>query len=188
MLRSKIGSDLQNQPEISALVSDVLPESVCMLSSKVEIEITVPRILNRYSRSGSDQRERSIVRVLLLWQEGLKLSFPELVRNAEGLRGDAYTEQGKYLRTKSDLSTEMIQVNLKAVLDGSILMSACSEKCGSNCQYLWYPNEKYVRFSWRVKRPGVYHFPKSMRWRNWNTRQGTSGISQFGKIRRSQED
>lgn len=142
-------------------VSDVYQNQFGMFILKGGDEITVQRILNRYSNrvqiKGAVYREGTFALT-----EGLKLS--ELIKNAEGLRGDAYTEQASILRTKSDLSTEMIQVNLKAVLDGSspdiILQREDVVRIASIYDI---QNEKYVQILGEVKRPGVYPYSKSMK-------------------------
>jgi len=142
-------------------VSDVYQNQFGMFILKGGDEITVQRILNRYSNrvqiKGAVYREGTFALT-----EGLKLS--ELVKNAEGLRGDAYTEQASILRTKSDLSTEMIQVNLKAVLDGSNPdVSLQREDVVRIASIYDIQNEKYVQILGEVKRPGVYPFSKSMK-------------------------
>lgn len=124
-------------------------------------EITVQRILDRYSNrvqiKGAVYREGTFALT-----EGLTLS--QLVKNAEGLRGDAYTTQASVLRTKDDLSTEMIQVNLRGVLDGTapdILLQR--EDVVRIASIYDINNEEYVQILGEVKRPGVYPYSSEMK-------------------------
>ncbi len=142
-------------------VSDVYQNQFGMFILKGGDEITVQRILNRFSNrvqiKGAVYREGTFA-----LSDGLTLS--ELVKNAEGLRGDAYTEQASILRTKEDLSTEMIQVNLKAVLDGSNPDITLQREDVVRIASIYdIQNEKYVQILGEVKRPGVYPYSKSMK-------------------------
>jgi protein involved in polysaccharide export with SLBB domain len=142
-------------------VSDVYQNQFGMFILKGGDEITVQRILNRYSNrvqiKGAVYREGAFA-----LSEGLTLS--QLVKNAEGLRGDAYTEQASILRTKSDLSTEMIQVNLKSVLEGTAPDITLQREDVVRIASIYdIQNEQYVQILGEVKRPGVYPFSKSMR-------------------------
>ncbi len=142
-------------------VSDVYQNQFGMFILKGGDEITVQRILNRYSNrvqiKGAVYREGTFALT-----DGLKLS--QLIKNAEGLRGDAYTEQASILRTKTDLSTEMIQVNLKSVLDGSSPDITLQREDVVRIASIYdIQNEQYVQILGEVMRPGVYPFSKSMR-------------------------
>jgi protein involved in polysaccharide export with SLBB domain len=142
-------------------VSDVYQNQFGMFILKGGDDITVQRILNRYSNrvqiKGAVYREGTFALT-----DGLKLS--ELIKNAEGLRGDAYTEQASILRTKTDLSTEMIQVNLKAVLAGSAPDVTLQREDVVRIASIYdIQNEQYVQILGEVKRPGVYPFSKSMK-------------------------
>lgn len=142
-------------------VSDLYQSQFNMFPLKGGDEITVQRILNRYSNrvqiKGAVYREGTFALT-----EGLTLS--QLVKNAEGIRGDAYTKQASILRTKEDLSTEMIQVNLQSVLDGTasdILLKR--EDVVRIASIYDISNEKYVQILGEVKRPGVYPYSGSMK-------------------------
>lgn len=142
-------------------VSDVYQNQFNLFTLKGGDEITVGRILNRYSNrvqiKGAVYREG-----VFALTDGLTLS--QLIKNAEGLRGDAYTAQASILRNKEDLSTEMIQVNLKAVLDGSapdILLKR--EDVIRIASIYDIQNERYVQVLGEVKNPGAYPYSESMK-------------------------
>jgi protein involved in polysaccharide export with SLBB domain len=142
-------------------VSDVYQNQFNLFILKGGDEITVGRILNRYSNrvqiKGAVYREG-----VFALTDGLTLS--QLIKNAEGLRGDAHTAQASILRNKEDLSTEMIQVNLKAVLDGSapdILLKR--EDVIRIASIYDIQNERYVQVLGEVKNPGAYPYSESMK-------------------------
>lgn len=142
-------------------VSDVYQNQFNLFTLKGGDEITVGRILNRYSNrvqiKGAVYREG-----VFALTEGLTLS--QLIKNAEGLRGDAYTAQASIVRNKEDLSTEMIQANLKAVLDGSapdILLKR--EDVIRIASIYDIQNERYVQVLGEVKNPGAYPYSESMK-------------------------
>jgi protein involved in polysaccharide export with SLBB domain len=142
-------------------ISDVYQNQFNLFILKGGDEITVGRILNRYSNrvqiKGAVYREGTFALT-----EGLTLS--QLIKNAEGLRGDAYTAQASIVRNKEDLSTEMIQVNLKAVLDGSAPDVLLKREDVIRIASIYdIQNERYVQVLGEVKNPGAYPYSESMK-------------------------
>lgn len=142
-------------------VSDVYQNQFDLFILKGGDEITVQRILDRYSNrvqiKGAVYREGTFALT-----EGLTLS--QLVKNAEGLRGDAYTTQASILRTKDDLSTEMIQVNLREVLDGATADIPLQREDVVRIASIYdINNEEYVQILGEVKKPGVYPYSTEMK-------------------------
>jgi len=182
---SKSGSDLQNHQKSRALCSDVYQNQFGhVLSSNVEMKITVQRILNRYSNRFRS-KERSIVRYFC-FDRGLK-NF-RMVKNAEDFVR-CYTEQASILKNKSDLSTEMIQVNLKAVWMCLILgCQACSEKMWFELPVFYESKMKNMYRFLASEAPGSLSIFKSMKVRKLIILAGTSRNQPIRKISRSQED
>lgn len=142
-------------------VSDVYQNQFGMFVLKGGDEITVSRILDRFSNrvqiKGAVYRGGTFA-----LSEGLTLS--QLVKNAEGLRGDAYTERASILRTKTDLSTEMIQVNLRDVLAGTSPDVVLQREDVIRISSIYdIQNERYVQILGEVKRPGTYPYSESMK-------------------------
>lgn len=142
-------------------ISDVYQNQFNLFILKGGDEITVGRISNRFSNrvqiKGAVYREGTFALT-----EGLTLS--QLIKNAEGLRGDASTTQASILRNKEDLSTEMIQVNLKAVLDGSAPDVVLKKEDVVRISSIYdIQNEQYVQILGEVKRPGTYPYSESMK-------------------------
>jgi protein involved in polysaccharide export with SLBB domain len=141
-------------------VSDVYQNQFGMFILKGGDEITVGKILDRYSNrvqiKGAVYREGTFA-----LEDDLTLK--KLIQNADGLRGDAYTDQASILRTKKDLSTEMIEVDLKAVLDGNAPDISLQREDVVRISSIYdIRNEQYVQILGEVKKPGVYPFSESM--------------------------
>lgn len=142
-------------------ISDVYQNQFNLFILKGGDEITVGRILNRYSNrvqiKGAVYREGTFALT-----EGLTLS--QLIKNAEGLRGDAYTSQASIVRNREDLSTEMIQVNLKAIMDGSAPDVVLKKEDVVRISSIYdIQNEQYVQILGEVKKPGTYPYSEAMK-------------------------
>jgi protein involved in polysaccharide export with SLBB domain len=142
-------------------VSDVYQDQFNLFILKGGDEITVSKILDRYSNrvqiKGAVYREGTFALT-----EGLTLS--QLVKNAEGLRGDAYADRASILRTKDDLSSEMIEVNLRAVLAGTAPDVVLKREDVVRISSIYdIQNERYVQILGEVKRPGTYPYSQSMK-------------------------
>ena len=141
-------------------VSDVFQNQFGMFILKGGDEVQVGRILDRYSNrvqiKGAVFRQGTFALT-----EGLTLS--QLIKNAEGLKGDAYTQRASILRTKQDLSSEVIEVNLKAILEGSAPDIRLQREDVVRISSIYdIQNERYVQILGEVKRPGTYPFAAGM--------------------------
>lgn len=141
-------------------VSDVYKNQFGMFILKGGDEITVGKVLDRFSNrvqiKGAVYREGTFA-----LSEGLTLG--KLIENADGLRGDAYTEQASILRTKADLSSELIQVNLDQILAGTTQDIVLQREDVIRISSIYdIQNERYVQVLGEVKRPGVYPYSESM--------------------------
>ncbi|GMQ31370.1 SLBB domain-containing protein [Algoriphagus confluentis] len=141
-------------------VSDVYQNQFGLFLLQGGDEITVGRILDRYANrvqiKGAVFRQGTFSLT-----EGLTLT--QLIKNAEGLKGDAYTQRASILRTRDNLSSEIIEVNLKAILDGTqpdiILQREDVVRISSIYDI---QNERYVQILGEVKRPGTYPYSAGM--------------------------
>lgn len=141
-------------------VSDVFQNQFGMFILKGGDEIQVGRILNRYANrvqiKGAVFRQGTFALT-----EGMTLS--QLIKNADGLKGDAYTQRASILRTKEDLSSEVIEVNLKAILDGSQPDLVLKREDVVRISSIYdVQNERYVQILGEVKRPGTYPYSEGM--------------------------
>jgi protein involved in polysaccharide export with SLBB domain len=141
-------------------VSDVYQNQLGLFSLKGGDEVTVGRIIDRYSNR--IQIKGAVFRPgTFALTEGLTLS--QLIKNADGLKGDAYTQRASILRTKGDLSAEVLEVNLQAVLAGSQADVLLQREDVVRISSIYdVQNERYIQILGEVKRPGTYPYAAGM--------------------------
>ena len=141
-------------------VSDVYQNQFGMFILKGGDELTVGKILNRFTNrvqiKGAVFRQGTFALT-----EGMTLT--QLIKSAEGLKGDAYTQRASVLRTKEDLSSEVIEVNLKEILSGTQADLTLQREDVVRISSIYeIQNERYVQILGEVKRPGTYPFSEGM--------------------------
>jgi protein involved in polysaccharide export with SLBB domain len=141
-------------------VSDIYANQFGFFLVKGGDEYFVGKVLNRYTNrvqiKGAVFREGNYSLT-----EGLTLN--QLIKNAEGLRGDAYLERASILRTFEDLSTEVLTVNLRDVISGSISDVVLKREDVVRISSIYDLQEEfYVQINGEVKNPGTYPFSKNM--------------------------
>ena len=94
--------------------------------------------------------------------ESLKIS--ELIKKADGLLGDAYLDRVDVVRIKSDLTEELIKLDLKKVLDGNLDHDI--DLKGQDRVRIYGMTEMvpkaFVTISGHVKQPGEYPLQENM--------------------------
>jgi protein involved in polysaccharide export with SLBB domain len=94
--------------------------------------------------------------------EGMKVS--DLIKKAEGLKEDAYTKRAKIIRLKSDLTTEMLQVNLQEAMEGNpeadIVLH--KEDVVNIYSILEFVEEYKITINGEIKNPGVYTYQENL--------------------------
>jgi protein involved in polysaccharide export with SLBB domain len=141
-------------------VSDVYQNQLSLFSLKGGDELTVGRILDRFSNriqiKGAVYRPGTYALT-----EGLTLT--QLIKNADGLKGDAYTQRASILRTKGDLSSEVLEVNLQEVLAGNQADLMLQREDVVRISSIYdVQNERYIQILGEVKRPGTYPYSAGM--------------------------
>jgi protein involved in polysaccharide export with SLBB domain len=141
-------------------VSDIYANQFGFFIVKGGDEYFVGKVLNRYTNrvqiKGAVFREGNFSLT-----EGLTLN--QLIKNAEGLRGDAYLERASILRTFDDLSTEVLTVNLRDVISGSAPDVVLKREDVVRISSIYDLQEEfYVQINGEVKNPGTYPFSKNM--------------------------
>jgi protein involved in polysaccharide export with SLBB domain len=141
-------------------VSDVYQNQLGLFTLKGGDEVAVGRIIDRYSNR--IQIKGAVFRPgTFALTEGLTLS--QLIKNADGLKGDAYTQRASILRTKEDLSSEVLEVNLQAVLNGSQADVLLHREDVIRISSIYdVQNERYIQILGEVKRPGTYAYAEGM--------------------------
>lgn len=141
-------------------VSDVYAGQFGVFLLKGGDEIQVGKILNRFSNRV--QIKGAIFRPgTFALEDGLTLG--KLIQKAEGLKGDAYTQRASILRTNPDLSTSVLEVNLKDLLAGSQADITLQREDVIRISSIYdIQNERYVQVLGEVRRPGTYPFAQGI--------------------------
>ncbi|OYX17966.1 MAG: capsule biosynthesis protein, partial [Algoriphagus sp. 32-45-6] len=141
-------------------VSDVYAGQFGVFLLKGGDEIQVGKILNRFSNRV--QIKGAIFRPgTFALEDGLTIG--KLIQKAEGLKGDAYTQRASILRTNPDLSTSVLEVNLKDILAGSQADITLQREDVIRISSIYdIQNERYVQVLGEVRRPGTYPFAQGM--------------------------
>ncbi|WP_439648012.1 SLBB domain-containing protein [Belliella calami] len=141
-------------------VSDIFKDQFSIFTIKGGDVYKVGKVLNRYSNrvqiKGAVFREGNYALT-----EGLTLK--KLIENADGVRGEAYLERASILRTSADLSTEVISISLREILNGSAPdISLQREDVIRVLSIYDLKEEIYVQITGEVSKPGTYPFSNKM--------------------------
>lgn len=92
------------------------------------------------------------------YSEGMRIS--DLITRAEGLKEDAYTKRARIIRLKTDLTTEIVNVNLSAALSGDLNadIELKREDIVTVYSILDFREEYKVTIDGEVKNPGEYEY------------------------------
>lgn len=92
------------------------------------------------------------------YMEGMRVS--DLITRAEGLKEDAYSKRARIIRLKSDLTTEIVNVDLSAALSGDTNadIELKREDIVTVYSILDFREEYKVTIDGEVKKPGTYDY------------------------------
>lgn len=92
------------------------------------------------------------------FNEGMRIS--DLITRAEGLKEDAYTKRARIIRLKTDLTTEIVNVDLSAALSGDLSADLALKREDIVTVYsiLDFREEYKVTIDGEVKNPGEYEY------------------------------
>ncbi|MFD2034407.1 SLBB domain-containing protein [Belliella marina] len=141
-------------------VSDIFKDQFSIFTVKGGDVYKVGKVLNRYSNrvqiKGAVFREGNYA-----LSDGLTLK--KLIENADGVRGEAYLERASILRTNDDLSTEVIAINLRNILEGTEQDIPLQREDVIKVSSIYDLKEEiYVQITGEVSKPGTYPFSKKM--------------------------
>jgi len=90
--------------------------------------------------------------------EGMRIS--DLITRAEGLKEDAYSKRARIIRLKSDLTTEIVNIDLSAALSGDLNadIELKREDIITVYSILDFREEYIVTIDGEVKTPGEYEY------------------------------
>lgn len=91
------------------------------------------------------------------------LSLKELIEKAGGLRGDAFENRATLYRTKPDFTQEVLSVDIRGILDGSLADVRLRREDILNIASIYdIKEEYYTQISGEVNRTGVYQYADNM--------------------------
>ncbi|MBZ4036528.1 SLBB domain-containing protein [Flavobacterium sp. 17A] len=117
----------------------------------------VTRILNRFENR--IKIEGAVFRPdYYSFTEGMRIS--DLITRAEGLKEDAYSKRARIIRLKTDLTTEIVNVDLGAALSGDLNadVELKREDVVTVYSILDFREEYKVTIDGEVKNPGEYEY------------------------------
>jgi len=94
--------------------------------------------------------------------EGMRVS--DLITRAEGLKEDAYSKRARIIRLKTDLTTEIVNVDLESALSGDLNsdIELKREDIVTVYSILDFREEYKVTIDGEVKHPGVYDYLENL--------------------------
>ncbi|MDI1307241.1 MAG: SLBB domain-containing protein, partial [bacterium] len=94
--------------------------------------------------------------------EGMRIS--DLIAKADGLKEDAYSNRARIIRLKSDLTTEIVNVNLSKALDGDLEADLALKKEDVVTVYsiLDFVEEYKITIDGEIKKPGIYDYHENL--------------------------
>jgi protein involved in polysaccharide export with SLBB domain len=117
----------------------------------------VSRILNRFENRISI--EGAVFRPSTYsFTDGMRMA--DLIKKADGLKEDAYTERAKIIRVKPDLTTEIVTVNLSKALAGDAEANAILKKEDIVTVYsiLDFKENYTLTIDGEINKPGIYPY------------------------------
>jgi protein involved in polysaccharide export with SLBB domain len=121
----------------------------------------VSKILNRFENR--IKIEGAVFRPdIYSFYEGMRVS--DLIAQADGLKEDAYTNRATVVRLKSDLTTEVTNVNLAKALAGDAQADIPLKKEDIVTVYsiLDFVEEYKITIEGEIKKPGVYDYHENL--------------------------
>jgi len=121
----------------------------------------VSKILNRFENR--IKIEGAVFRPdIYSFYEGMRIS--DLIAQADGLKEDAYTNRATIVRFKSDLTTEVANVNLAKALAGDIdaNISLKKEDIVTVYSILDFVEEYKITIDGEIKKPGIYDYHENL--------------------------
>ena len=92
------------------------------------------------------------------YSEGMRIS--DLITRAEGIKEDAYTKRARIIRLKTDLTTEIVNIDLSAALSGDLNsdIELKREDIVTVYSILDFREEYKITIDGEVKNPGEYEY------------------------------
>ncbi|MEZ7497302.1 SLBB domain-containing protein [Flavobacterium sp. Arc3] len=94
--------------------------------------------------------------------EGMRVS--DLIAKADGLKEDAYSNRARIIRVKSDLTKEIVNVNLAKVLEGDMEadIPLFKEDVVTVYSILDFVEDYKITIDGEIKKPGIYDYQEGL--------------------------
>jgi protein involved in polysaccharide export with SLBB domain len=94
--------------------------------------------------------------------EGMRVS--DLIAKADGLKEDAYSNRARIIRLQSDLTTEIVNVNLVKALEGDFEADVALKREDIVTVYsiLDFVEEYKITIDGEIKKPGIYDYHENL--------------------------
>ena len=138
-------------------VKDISEKEFAVYQPQAGDVFRITKILNRFENR--IKIEGAVFRPdYYSYSEGMRVS--DLIQRAEGLKEDAYTKRARIIRLQSDLTTEIVTVDLAAVLAGDRTADIELKREDEVTIYsvLDFKEEYKVTIDGEVKNPGEYDY------------------------------
>jgi protein involved in polysaccharide export with SLBB domain len=154
--RVKVTQISDQQRRITDVFEDDFKNYIPLRGDKYIIGRIIERYENRVTISGAVFRPGEYE-----LQKGLTVSA--LIKNAAGLKEDAFTERGVITRLRTDNSTEALSFNIKNILNKTEPDVALQREDVVHIASIFDLRDKYtVSIKGEVRKPGLYAFSESL--------------------------
>ncbi|EIA10225.1 SLBB domain-containing protein [Flavobacterium frigoris] len=124
-------------------------------------EFRVTKILNRFENR--IKIEGAVFRPdTYSFYEGMRIS--DLILKADGLKEDAYSKRARIIRLKSDLTTEIVNIDLEQALKGDLQADIALNREDIITVYsiLDFVEEYKITIDGEIKKPGIYDYHEGL--------------------------
>lgn len=152
-VEQKTGKEFKVLDINEANYSDYIPKS----GDVFKVSRILDRFENRIKIEGAVFRPDTYS-----FTKGMRVS--DLITRAEGLKEDAYTKRAKIIRLKSDLTAEIVNIDLNAALDGdsNANIELRREDVLTVYSVLEFREEYKITIGGEVKNPGTYPYYENL--------------------------
>ncbi|HNP20420.1 MAG TPA: SLBB domain-containing protein [Panacibacter sp.] len=90
------------------------------------------------------------------------MTLKDIINRADGLRQDAYTTRGQIIRSKEDLTKELISFNVQDIINGNSSIALKREDSVVIKSISDLKDEYYISIQGEVRKPGYYNYSDNL--------------------------
>ncbi len=141
-------------------IQDITKENFSKYYPNRGDEITIEKVLDRYSNrvvlEGAVYRPGQ-------YELTQALTLAQLIKKADGIKEDAYTDRGQLFRTNSNLSKEIVSFNVLEIINGQeadIVLKKDDSVFIASAKY--FEQDYTLTIDGEIMKPGVYNYFKGV--------------------------